>query len=179
MLRLAGTCPAIARDAQGQRSCSTSVFLESWFHGVSWFHDVPWFCLVLWNMFCHGCFRWQAPPGGCVFFHVRWAWHGAPWGAPILSGHNVLFSSVFSLSHIKHHQTIKLYETISNYIKIHWNNITGVYYGVASRLSNMPLGFCHAPSIRRVSTTYVQNFKQVPVKRPGECSKNTLNVFNS
>eukprot|EP00435_Cladocopium_sp_Y103_P005534 s387_g1.t2 len=31
----------------------------------------------------------------------------------------------------------------------------------AMRLTNMPLGFCHAPSIRRVSLTYVQNFKQV------------------
>jgi len=31
----------------------------------------------------------------------------------------------------------------------------------AVRLSEMPFGFCNAPSIRRVSTAYVQNFRQV------------------
>mmetsp|Transcript_72426 Transcript_72426/g.169725 ORF Transcript_72426/g.169725 Transcript_72426/m.169725 type:complete len:397 (+) Transcript_72426:84-1274(+) len=31
----------------------------------------------------------------------------------------------------------------------------------AMRLSNMPFGFCNAPSIRRVTSAYVQNFKQV------------------
>lgn len=57
----------------------------------------------------------------------------------------------------------------------------------AMRLTNMPLGFCHAPSIRRVSLTYVQNFKQVmdfedKEGRSGLCSEEynaiTNGIFN-